>query len=219
MLGMWTVTWQLHPTVVMLHLVGGMGISSLLWWSYLHTQGLNSKSKPKANISKLILIALGVLGAQIIIGGWTSANYAALACPDFPRCQGSWWPRMNFTQGFSIPFSANPHNYAGGSMDMPARTAIAFAHRIGALICLIYLGGLTHYLAKRMPRSKPLIRTTAALLLAQISLGIINVTWQLPLLTALLHNLTALLMILCLATLYQQSKNSPPLPQDNEPAT
>ena len=94
LLGMWTVTLLLKPVIVMLHLLGGLAISSLLWWLFLTTKPMtvDEQQSTITSMRPIIVFGLLLLVGQIILGGWTSANYAALACPDFPTCQGQWWP-------------------------------------------------------------------------------------------------------------------------------
>ena len=93
LLGMWTVTLLLKPVIVVAHLLGGMTILSLLFWLMLrqigHTEGVTTKNK----LRSWIIAGLVIVVLQISLGGWTSSNYAALACPDFPTCQGKWWPQ------------------------------------------------------------------------------------------------------------------------------
>ena len=103
LLGMWTVTLLLKPVIVMGHLVGGMTLLSLLFWMLLNLSGLNKNDASASRQERLIpwvIAALTMVAIQIMLGGWTSANYAALACPDFPTCQGKWWPQMDFLEGF-----------------------------------------------------------------------------------------------------------------------
>ena len=109
LLGMWTVTMLLNPLVVMAHLLGGMATLGLLWWLALRSQSnslkfaiRNSQSAINPNLKTWATLGLIILGIQIALGGWTSANYAALACPDFPQCQGQWWPSMDFSGAFTV---------------------------------------------------------------------------------------------------------------------
>ena len=84
---------------------------------------------------------LVVLALQIVLGGWTSSNYAALACPDFPTCQASWWPDMDFKDAFVL-WRGLGIDYEGGVLDHPARVAIHFTHRLGAVVAALVLGSL-----------------------------------------------------------------------------
>jgi cytochrome c oxidase assembly protein subunit 15 len=195
-LGMWTVTLKLLPLVVMGHLMGGLATFSLLLW-------LAWRSGPAATANSLasfrlpILIGLAVLLVQLALGGWTSANYAALACPDFPTCHDVLWPEANFAEGFVL-WREIGVDYEGGVLDMQARVAIHLAHRVGALITLLVLGILAVRLIRtRTARQDGLV--LGALLLAQIGLGIQNVVLQLPLVNAVAHNgMGALLLAMTL---------------------
>jgi len=93
------------------------------------------------------MLALVLLICQISLGGWTSSNYAALACPDLPTCQGRWWPPMDFGRGFDVGQEIGP-NYLGGQMDGEARVAIHMAHRIGAILVTAVIGFLIFRLYK-----------------------------------------------------------------------
>ena len=119
-----------------------------------------------------------------------SANYAALACPDFPTCGGQWVPeKADYSAGFTLP-AFNDINYLGGVLDHPARVAIHFAHRVGALLVLLAAGSLVWSLWGAQRRVAVAI---ASILAVQLLLGIANVVFQLPLLIAVLHNLGGLL--------------------------
>ena len=151
-----------------------------------------------------LAIALIVLFCQISLGGWTSSNYAALACPDFPTCQGTWWPKMNFFEGF-ILWRGLGIDYEGGTLDGAARTAIHMAHRIGAVITTIVIAyvGLRNIFTNT--RSLKLTGTIVLILLTiQILLGIANVKLSLPIFTAVAHNGVAALLLLSLVTLLYQ---------------
>lgn len=201
-LGMWTVTLKLKPIVVMAHLLGGLTTFGLLLWltwrSGARKRGLREFSAARG----LILAGLAVLLLQLALGGWTSANYAALACPDFPACQGQAWPATDFGEAFVLWREVGV-DYEGGLLDLPARTAIHLAHRIGALVALAVLGLLAVRLLRR-PATRVEGATLAALLAAQILLGIQNVVLSLPLPNAVAHNgMGALLLAMMLWLVYR----------------
>ncbi len=203
LLGMWTVTLLLKPIIVMLHLLGGLTLLALLYWSVLRQQsrrGLFIGTGDKA-LLPLVIVGLAILVMQVALGGWTSANYAALACPDFPTCQGVWWPSMDFNEGFML-WRGLGVDYEGGVLHGSARTAIHMTHRIGALITFITLLWVA---ACAIKSGKMLLRltggVTAALLFAQVSLGIANIKLFLPLSVAVAHNGVAALLLLSLVTL------------------
>jgi cytochrome c oxidase assembly protein subunit 15 len=205
-LGMWTVTLKLKPIVVMGHLLGGLATLGLLLWLAWRSGPRPEVAGPGplAPLRSLILAGLAVLVLQLALGGWTSANYAALACPDFPVCQGQLWPATDFSEAFVL-WREIGVDYEGGVLDLPARTAIHLAHRLGALVTLLVLG----LLAVRLLRAPALHRegaVLAALLGAQILLGILNVVLQLPLLNAVAHNGTgALLLAMMLWLVFRSS--------------
>ncbi len=188
-LGMWTVTLKLKPVIVMAHLLGGLATFGLLLWLTWRSGNRDSTTGPGplAHRRTLILTGLAVLILQLALGGWTSANYAALACPDFPACQGQLWPATDF--------------------GVPARTAIHLAHRIGALVALLVLGLLAIRLL-RDPAARREGALLAVLLGAQILLGIQNVVLHLPLLNAAAHNGTGALLLAMLLWLTFRSRPS-----------
>ena len=137
---------------------------------------------------------------QIFIGGWTSSNYAALICPDFPFCQGQWLPAMDFHSGFNFSLPIGD-NYEGGVLTASARTAIHVTHRILALFILCIALPLLTYLCRRFPKIRYDLLLSIVLLFVQITLGIANIIYQLPLSVATLHNGVALLFLLSLVNL------------------
>jgi len=204
LLGMWTVTLQLKPVVVMAHLLGGFGTLALLWWLVLR-QTPAAAGWARGGDSRLrrwVAAGLALVVVQVALGGWTSANYAALACPDFPACQRQWWPEMDFAEAF-VMWRGLGVNYEYGVLDNAARTAIHMAHRLGALVVLLYMGWLAARSACFAAATKVRIVGAAAgaLTLAQVSLGIANVWFYLPMSSALAHNACAALLILALVTM------------------
>jgi len=196
MLGMWTVTWLLKPVVVMGHLLGGLTTFALMSYVALRLGGVGANQNNDVAIRKLVVIGLFLLGIQIALGGWTSANYAALTCGlDFPTCQGQWWPQTDFREGF-ILWRGIGVNYEGGVLDVAARNAIQMSHRIGALIVFCYLGWLSHRLARRGFRM-PAIALGVGLVL-QVALGIANVKLGLPMPVAVAHVTVAVLLLFTL---------------------
>jgi cytochrome c oxidase assembly protein subunit 15 len=204
LLGKWTVTLHLHPLVVMTHLLGGLTLLSLLWMLILQLHPIFSHdfTKQEKKLRLLAAIGLFLIIVQITLGGWTSSNYAAFVCADFPSCQGHWWPTMNFREGFNLWASAS-RNFEEGYLSSDARTAIHMVHRIGALATALYLIFLAWKLRKTS--NKIILQVIGLLLLIflilQITLGILNVIWLLPLPIAVAHNGVATLLLLTLLTL------------------
>ncbi len=204
LLGMWTVTWQLKPVVVMGHLLGGLATLSLLAWLVLRQgrHGQDSASVNNRAMGGFALLGLVLLVIQIALGGWTSANYAALACPDFPTCQGHWWPPTDFGEAFTL-WRGLGVSYEGGVLGNEARMTIHMVHRLGALAVLLYLGWLAWWLVTAgESRAVRLVGVVVAVLLvAQVALGIANVLLYLPLPVAVAHNGAAALLVLAVVAL------------------
>ncbi|RAP56960.1 COX15/CtaA family protein [Oleiagrimonas sp. MCCC 1A03011] len=208
MLGMWTVTLLLKPIVVTGHLLGGMATFALLGYIALRLTPIGAVGEEHARLRRFVAVGIVLLAAQIFLGGWTSTNYAALACgvgdSAFPHCLGQWWPATDFHQGFVL-WRGIGVNYEGGILDGPARTAIQMAHRIGALVVFVYLGWLSHKVARAGLRGFGI--AIGATLIAQVLLGISNVHFGLPLPVATAHNgMAALLLFSLLATLARTQK-------------
>jgi cytochrome c oxidase assembly protein subunit 15 len=201
LLGMWTVTLLVKPAIVTAHLLGGMATVGLLWWLTLR-QGNWWASRAGPNLQAFrpwAWLGLALLLAQITLGGWTSTNYAALACPDFPTCHsGAWWPPADFGEGFVL-WRGLGIDYEFGVLDGPARTAIHLSHRLGALVVFLYLA----WLGLRLLRGAwPALGGVLWLALGlQVGLGITNVLAQLPLPVAVAHNGGAAVLLLVLLTL------------------
>lgn len=206
-LGMWTVTLKLFPLVVMGHLLGGLATFCLLLWLAWRARPLDSdhENLAYAPYRTAALVALIVLIVQLGLGGWTSANYSALACPDFPACQGQWWPDVNFKDSFVL-WREIGVDYEGGVLDLPSRTAIHLTHRIGAVVTFLVLGLLSLRLLSRR-QTRPGGAVLGALLLTQFTLGALNVLLFLPLPNAVAHNGTGALLLA--ATLWLVHRSHP----------
>lgn len=198
LLGMLTVTWQVTPLVVTGHLLFGLTTLSLLWWLWLSLQQQppGGAADSARLVWKLTLIGLIALIVQIALGGWTSTNYADIACPDFPRCQNAWWPNSDFRDAF-ILWRGLGVNYEGGVLSIPARVAIHLTHRMGAIVAAFTLT-LAAVTAIRRKASTYVIAAYAVLaaLLLQVTIGITMVLRGFPLSLATAHTAGAALLLL-----------------------
>jgi cytochrome c oxidase assembly protein subunit 15 len=215
MLGMWTVTLLLKPLIVSLHLVFGFTTLSMLWWLWLSLRRRSSDPwsgtrsamgggstaallRPAPQfLRRVALVALIALIIQIMLGGWTSTNYAAVACPDLPKCQASWWPEADFGEAFVL-WRGLGINYEGGVLDHPARVAIHFTHRLGAVVAsfaLLFAAVMTW--RTRQDRSSRFAAAAAMAALAlQLAIGSFMVLKGFPLWLATAHNAGAALLLL-----------------------
>ena len=198
--GAWTVTLKLWPQVVTTHLLGGFATLALLWvwWLLLRRPPWQAEQ----SLRGLSMTTLVVVVIQVALGGWLTANYAALACPDFPTCHGVWIPDMDFVAGFDIFQGVGP-NYLGGLMSSDARVAIHVVHRIGAVAVLLVAGWLAFRLGRR-----PLAWVLGGVLAVQLALGIANVIFALPLAVAVLHNAGAAALLLVVVTVNYSTRRS-----------
>jgi len=203
LLGMWTVTQLVRPTIVTLHLLTGLLTLSALFWVFIkHKKPWQNKlisMEIDSTVKLLAMISVFILTIQIFLGGWTSTNYVALYCPDFPTCQGRWLPETNFSEAF-VFFKDPTVNYEGGSLSLSAGVTVHFLHRVGAIITAVALISLSILLLIRS--INPILRKLSLLLLAlltiQISLGIANVVMVLPIPIAVSHNAVAAALLLTL---------------------
>lgn len=219
LLGMWTVTLLLKPLIVTAHLAFGLTTLAMLWWLWMSLRpragnwpGMGTAVRSAAaalpaapdGLRRLCTVALLALVIQILLGGWTSTNYAAVACPDFPRCQASWWPEADFRDAFVV-WRGLGINYEGGVLDSASRVAIHFTHRLGAMVatlCLVLVAILTLRLRKE-PASRRAATMVLAALALQLCIGIFMVLRGFPLQIATAHNAGAALLLLATLALYR----------------
>jgi heme a synthase len=201
LLGMKTVTLLLQPLIVTAHLLGGLTTLAILRWLSLGPER-RPLTRSETGLRRFAVIGFAVLALQIFLGGWTSTNYAAVACPDLPTCQHSWWPGMDFKDAFVL-WRGLGVDYEGGVLTNPARVAIHFTHRLGAVVAgltLLSLGVLVT-IRGRSRRMKLIGCVLILAVLAQISLGLSTVHWGVPLPVATMHNAGAALLVVVMVTL------------------
>jgi cytochrome c oxidase assembly protein subunit 15 len=201
LLGMWTVTLLLKPAIVSAHLAGGLATMSLLWWLGLRVDR-SSRPASERGLRNLAVVGLVVLAIQILLGGWVSSNYSALACPDFPTCQNSYWPDMDFRDAFVL-WRGLGIDYEGGVLDHPARVAIHYTHRLWAAVTAVVLGILA-WRAMRSGQSRAVRVAGAAVgavLITQWVVGPVMVLETLPLALATAHNGVAAVLLLAVVAL------------------
>jgi cytochrome c oxidase assembly protein subunit 15 len=189
-LGMWTVTMLLKPAIVTAHLMGGMAILSLVLWYWLALFPRGSTAPALRGISTLALLAVVL---QIILGGWVSANYAALACPDLPGCRGAAMPEMDFSNAFHVVRDLG-RTGEGELLPLDALVAIHWTHRMFALV-VVAVVGFGAFKVLKETALKPLGVALLCLLALQFALGVANVLLSLPLLLAAAHNAGAALLL------------------------
>lgn len=201
LLGMWTVTLLLKPMVVTAHLLGGMATFSLLLWLWLRERDQfgHSYYARADHLQGAALLALVLVVVQIALGGWVSTNYAALACTDFPLCQGVWVPEMDFEHSFTLHRELG-ETASGEFLPMEALTAIHWVHRLMALVVFVAVAALVARLF-RAPGYRGIAVAIGALLLLQVALGISNVLLSLPIAVAVAHNAGAALLLASLVVL------------------
>ncbi len=192
--GALTVTMKLFPVIVSLHLMLGIGLLALLMAQAVRYEGWQTHVTT-AGLRKGLWLAMGVLWVQIALGGWVSTNYAVLACPDFPTCNGQWVPEFQ-TQGFAL-WRELGHTAGGEILPMAALSTIHFVHRSAAWVVLVVLlaVGWRLRLVTGMQRAGQLLLALAAL---QLLTGVSNVVFDWPLLAAVLHTGGAAALVMTL---------------------
>jgi cytochrome c oxidase assembly protein subunit 15 len=205
LLGMWTVTRALQPTIVSLHLLGGMATLALLVWLATHFAGGTGRHPMPTMPVALAGLALCLLLLQIALGGWVSSHGAALACADFPTCGGRWWPDADWSAAFRLDSAV------GQAADVPgvdALVAMHWAHRLGAVLASLAVAGLAWSLW-RQPAFAGAARWLVALLVGQLVLGASNVLTGLPLSVAVAHNLGAAGLLIALTWVNARLRRTP----------
>jgi len=209
LLGMWTVTLMVKPLIVTMHLMFGMTTLALLWLTTLNAGLLAAKWHLPAASAQWAWFAFAVIVGQIFLGGWTSTNYAALACTEFPGCYlNDSWPSMDFAEGFVL-WRGLGINYEYGVLSAEARAAVHMTHRLGALLVFLVTGFYAFRLLRLKTHAAQMMAyVITGLLLLQLTLGVMNVVAGLPLFNAVAHNGGAALLLLSVITgLYLTSKS------------
>ena len=186
--GALTVTMKLFPAIVTLHLMGGLFLLVLLCIQAVKYAQMDARLQAvhvSFGLRGLLWSSCVLLVMQIVLGGWVSTNYAVLACTDFPKCQGSWWPEMNFQQGFEV-WRQLGLTGAGDPIVFSSLTAIHYMHRLAAFLVLAVFVVLAWQL-NRVPGLRTQSRLIALLITLQLITGLSNVVLGWPLLAAVLH--------------------------------
>ena len=208
-LGAFTVWWLVKPLIVVLHLTGGLTTLSLLTWLWLRMRRVTAVVQPEVGATKIAaldgarragIVAVAVVAIQIILGGWTSSNYAAVACPDLPTCQGQWIPKdMDYADAFVI-WRGLDINYEGGVLDHPASVAIHFTHRAWALVATLAVLWAAWLAWRNAPTA--LVRNGAVWAVGALSLqwliALLMILKAFPLSLATGHNAGAALLLMAL---------------------
>jgi fused signal recognition particle receptor len=199
LLGMWAVKLHVMPIVVTAHLVLGFLTLMLLYRLWLTVAMQHHPVGDVGGLLWLSRVSLLLLFLQIALGGWVSSNYAALSCPDFPTCLGTWWPEADYADAFAFWRGLAEGQWS--LLPAEARVAIHFAHRIGAVIVFLVLSALALGVTSnpKVPRLSKAGLLLNLLLLIQISLGIAVVLLRLPVAVAVAHNAFGALLLLNLA--------------------
>jgi heme a synthase len=206
--GAWTVTLKLQPAIVTIHLLLGLGMLALLArLAEMQEGGMRTRCVQAPDLRRLVLLSAPVLLIQLALGGWVSTNYAAVACTEFPMCQGQWWPEMDFKHGFTLWRELG--KTAGGSyLPFAALTAIHVVHRLFAWVLVLLLLIIVVKAFRTDMRLQGLARGLLLVLLLQLATGLGTVFFSWPLLLAVLHNAGAALLVLLLTMLHYRVSHS-----------
>lgn len=186
--GAFTVTLKLQPAIVTMHLLGGIVLLALLVrqaTSYEHARIGRERIEITPALRSGLFACLILVWMQVALGGWVSTNYAVLACDGFPKCQGAWWPAMNFPQGFEVwrPLGMTS---GGGHIEFPALVAIHYVHRLVAYAVFAAIAALV-WQSRRTPALARQSAWLAALAVLQFATGLANVIFDWPLVSAVMH--------------------------------
>jgi cytochrome c oxidase assembly protein subunit 15 len=218
-LGAFTVWWLVKPLVVVLHLIGGLTTLSLLQWMWLDMRRRTRVVEPTPGATqiatldgarRMAVVATVVVAFQIMLGGWTSSNYAAVACPDLPKCQQQWWPDgMDFSEAFVL-WRGLDINYTGGVLEHPARVAIHFTHRLGAIVATLAVL-FAAWLAIRRAPTVLVSRAgywAAGALGIQLLIALLMILKAFPLSLAAGHNAGAALLLMSMVLLNRRLREA-----------
>lgn len=205
MLGMWTVTMLLKPVIVSAHLIGGMATLGILTWIAHRHWSNNLGVHLSSRIRLIVRLSIVVVFGQVFLGGWTSTNYAALACTDFPTCHGVWLPSMDFKDAFHLVRDLG-QSASGGGLTLASLTAIQWTHRLGALVVFLYICFLGSMLLK-VPAMRKIALILMVVLIMQISFGVANLLLHLPIMLAVAHNFGATLLVITVVVVNSKITN------------
>lgn len=218
-LGAFTVWWLVKPLVVVLHLMGGLSTLAMLTWLWLTMRRTTAVVAPEPGATRIAtldgarkaaLVATVVVAMQIMLGGWTSSNYAAVACPDLPKCQGQWWPENLDWDNAFVLWRGLDINYTGGVLEHPARVAIHFTHRLGAVVATIAVLFAAWLAIRHGPTT--LVRRAGVWVVAALSLqllvAVLMIAEAFPLVLATGHNAGAAVLVMALMLLNRRLREA-----------
>jgi len=197
---------QFKPLVMQIQMLGNIVTVALLWWIVLREQRFWRPLTPAKLVSGMrprALVTLALAGMTAVLGGWSMVNHAAFACPDFPTCQGSYWPPMDVVEGL-VMWRDVGLEFDAKSLNLPGATAIHFAHRVSALVTLLYAGWLSFFVLRTGVENNFCRYGFLVLLvlLSAVVLGVMQVLMHMPLVVAVAHSAAGALLVLALVTLY-----------------
>lgn len=188
------------PAVTFGNLLGGMTMLALLWWTGQRSvETVNPADVADPSLRPWARLGLLVVLAQIASGAVVSGSFAGAACTALPGCNGDWVSAGNLLQGYDL-FEQLGVDEQNRIITGDVQQSLHMAHRLGALLALLYLG----WLALRSRQQARLRNTAAAvigLLLLQLALGMLNVLAGLPLLLVTAHNGIAAMLLLAVVNL------------------
>lgn len=205
--GAWTVTMKLQPIIVTIHLLLGLTLLAMLAWLGARQEEHVPVSPAGRALVVPATIGAALLGLQIALGGWVSTNYAALACSDFPLCNGKLVPEMDFEHGFTL-WRHLGMTSAGDYLPVEALTAIHWVHRSFAFVVILYVVWLAH----RALRDEGLRKTARWMLTVlglQLCTGLATIYLNWPLAIAVIHNGGAALLVILMVMLNYKARYAP----------
>jgi len=196
------------PAVVMGNLSGGFLMLGLLGWMLFKDSGGNDQAQQQASLpGVLVVTTVLVLALQILLGGLTSANFAATSCLTLPDCHGAWLPGSEIWKAMDL---SRHHEVTsmGQAIGGQERIDIHIAHRLGAVVTtlmVLAVGFMAWSVGGRLRKAGAI---ALILVTAEISIGITAISSDLPIQLAVAHNWVAglLLLVLLKITALSQGK-------------
>jgi len=190
----------LLPWVTLSNLLGGMAMLAMLWWLGQRSVSSVTENVPGHELRPWTLVGIFIVFFQIALGGWVSANFAALACTDLPGCGGYPWSGGPWRESFNLS-RVLPATDGGAVIAGDAGKIIHQVHRAGAVLTFLYLAWLGWRAVASGNRYRGTGMTLLVVLVLQMALGLGAVAFSLPLGLVTAHNAMAALLLLSVVNL------------------
>lgn len=213
-LGAGVVMSRLMPALVTAHLLVAALMAAVAFQWYVSLKPVDWRIlDTTTSLRRYATLAWWVTLGQIFLGGWVSANFAGSVCPDFPTCQGSWWPPVDW-QAFAFWEQWGNGLTAWALLDAKARITIHWFHRVGAALGFAVLFGLGIRISSnpKIPHLSKVGLLLNFLLLVEVALAMGMLRYSLPVLVVM-HGLGGVMLLLTVNAVGFYLRHAPSLPE------